>query len=195
MIEKSNFNTEVTEIEGKITSISGLATKTELTAVENKVPIVSNLVKKSKITEIEKKINEHKYGQYIATSGFNKLSAENFVARIKQANLVDKTDFDTKLTSLNRKINSNKTNHLVGGNELKKLKAFDLSYFRGKTFFGNDGSQNMFVYQPTLDTLKTKYEKTSGNVINWKSKGVCTSNLKPLHGAFLPKLRYSSKKM
>ena len=70
MIEKSNFNTEVTEIEGKITSISGLATKTELTAVENKVPIVSNLVKKSKITEIEKKINEHKYGQYIATSGF-----------------------------------------------------------------------------------------------------------------------------
>ena len=35
-----------------------------------------------------------------------------------------------------------------------------------KLFFGNDGSQNMSVYQPTLDTLKTKYEKTSGNVIN-----------------------------
>ena len=56
MIEKSNFNTEVTEIEGKITSISGLATKTELTAVENKVPIVSNLVKKSKLLKLKRKL-------------------------------------------------------------------------------------------------------------------------------------------
>ena len=82
LVNKSNFNTNVTESLGEIPSISGLAAKTELTAVENKIPSVNNLVKNSRITEIEKKINEHKYGQYIATSGFNKLSAENFVARI-----------------------------------------------------------------------------------------------------------------
>ena len=41
---------------------------------------------------------------------FNKLAAENFAERLKQANLVKKTDFDHKLTSLNRKITSNKTN-------------------------------------------------------------------------------------
>ena len=48
---------------------------------------------------------------------------------------MDKTDFDTKLTSLNRKINSNETKYLVVENELKKLKVFDLSYFRGNFFF------------------------------------------------------------
>ena len=35
---------------------------------------------------------------------------------------------------LTEKINSNKTKHLVVENELKSLKAFDLSYFRGKFF-------------------------------------------------------------
>ena len=36
-------------------------------------------------------------------------------ARLARANLVTKTDFDTKLISLNKKINSNKTNykHLI----------------------------------------------------------------------------------
>ena len=76
-----------------------------------------------------------------------------------------------------------------------ELKAFDLSYFRDKFFFGNDVSQNMFVYQPTLETLKIKYEKTSENVTSWKSKGVYNSNLKPLHGALLPQLKYAEKKI
>ena len=38
----------------------------------------------------------------ITTSEFIKLTAENFKARLAQANLVTKTDFDTKLTSLNK---------------------------------------------------------------------------------------------
>ena len=42
-------------------------------------------------------------------------------------NLIRKTDFDTKLSSLNRKITQNKTKHLLVENELKKLRAFDLS--------------------------------------------------------------------
>ena len=41
------------------------------------------------------------------TSAFNKLTTGNFAARLEQANLVTKADFDAKLTSLNRKINSN----------------------------------------------------------------------------------------
>ena len=32
---------------------------------------------------------------------FNKLTVESFAARLKQANLVSKTDFDNKLTSSN----------------------------------------------------------------------------------------------
>ena len=41
----TDYNAEITEIEGKIPSISGLATNAALTAVETKIP-VSNLVKK-----------------------------------------------------------------------------------------------------------------------------------------------------
>ena len=42
---------------------------------------------------------------------FNKLTAEHFSARLKQSNLVNKTDFNNKLTSFNRQITSNKTKY------------------------------------------------------------------------------------
>ena len=75
-----------------------------MTAVENKIPDVSNLVKKTdyntNISEIENKVSDHDHDKYITTSEFNKLSTENFKARLTQANLITKTDFDAKLTSL-----------------------------------------------------------------------------------------------
>ena len=52
-----------------------------------------------------------------------------FNARLAQANLITKPDFDFKLSSLNRKITSNKTKHLLVENESIKLNTFDLSYF------------------------------------------------------------------
>ena len=66
-----------------------------------------------------KKISDHNHYRYITTSEFSKLTAENVAARLTQANLVTKTDFDAKLKSLNKKINSNKTKHLLVENELK----------------------------------------------------------------------------
>ena len=62
--------------------------------------------------------------------------------RIAQANLITKTDFDAKLSNLNRKITSNKTKHLLVENELNKLKTFDSNYFFGKSHFDEDGRQN-----------------------------------------------------
>ena len=41
---------------------------------------------------------------------FNKLAADVFNARITQANLITKTDFDAQLSNINRKITQNKTN-------------------------------------------------------------------------------------
>ena len=65
MVEKTNFNTKITEIDGKIPGISGLATNSELTTVENKIPDISSLVKKTdyntKISEIENKLNDHNH--------------------------------------------------------------------------------------------------------------------------------------
>ena len=46
--------------------------------------------------KIEKKITDHIHDK-ITTPEFNKLTAENLGARLAQANLVTKTDFDNKL--------------------------------------------------------------------------------------------------
>ena len=42
----TNYNPKITEIEGKIPSISGLATNVALTTVENKILNISSLVEK-----------------------------------------------------------------------------------------------------------------------------------------------------
>ena len=68
--------------------------------------------------------------KYINTPEFNKLTTENFKARLAQEDLVTKTDFYVKLKEISKKITSNKTRYLLVENELKKLKIFDLSYFR-----------------------------------------------------------------
>ena len=46
MVYKTDYNTEISELEDKIPDISGLGTKTALTTVENKIPSITGLVKK-----------------------------------------------------------------------------------------------------------------------------------------------------
>ena len=58
----------------------------------------------TKVNKIEKKITDYKYDKYITTPKFNKLTAESFAARLTQANLVTKRDFDNYLSSLDRKL-------------------------------------------------------------------------------------------
>ena len=101
------------------------------------------------------------------------LTAENFSARLSRANLVTKTDFDDKLKSLNQKINSNKTKHLLIENKLTKLQKFDSIYFRVKSHFEEDGTQNYLVFQPMYRYYKRIAGLGSGNYIYyWKSKGL-----------------------
>ena len=82
--------------------------------IENKVPNVSNLVEKTdnntKISEIENRIiTDNDHDKYITIQEFNKLTSENFTARLAKANLasksnianfVKKTDFVTKLKNV-----------------------------------------------------------------------------------------------
>ena len=89
---------KLTELENKIPDISNLATKTALTTIENKIPSISSLVKKTdyntKITEIENKLTDHNHNKYIDTQEFHNFAADAFNARLAQANLITKTDFD-----------------------------------------------------------------------------------------------------
>ena len=64
----------------------------------------------TKINEIEKRITDHSHDKYITTLEFNKLTAENFAARLALANLVTKTDFDDNLINLNKKLTQTKQN-------------------------------------------------------------------------------------
>ena len=91
--------------------------------------------------------------------------------------MITKTDFDAKLSSLNRKITQNKTKHSLVENEFKKLETFDSSYYIGKSHFDEDGAQNYLVFQPI-----NKYFKVITNtdyVSLWKSKGLSSESIKP----------------
>ena len=92
-----------------------------------------------------------------------------------------KTNFDAKLSSLNRKITQNKTKHLLVENELNKLKTFDSGYFIGKSHFEEDGTQNYLVFQPIYRYFKafsiTKYLEY---VSEWKSKGLSNESFKAI---------------
>ena len=65
----------------------------------------------------------------------------------------------------------------------------------GKNFFGDDGSKNMFPYQPTSNMLELKPDKGTDYVISWKSKGVYNPKLVTLNGAFLPNTKYFTRKI
>ena len=95
-----------------------------------------------------------------------------------QANLITKTDFDAKLSSLNRKITSNKSKHLLVENELNKLKTFDSGYFIGKSHFEEDGTQNYLVFQPIIRYFKINTIGVTDYVLSWQSKGLSES-IKP----------------
>ena len=87
---------------------------TKLSKVEDKIPNSSSLVTTTvlyaKISEVENKISHH--AKCITTQEFNKLAAENFKERLKQANLVSKIGSNNKLTNFDRKITSNKIKYL-----------------------------------------------------------------------------------
>ena len=60
---------------------------------------------------------------------------------------------------------------------MKKLKVFDLTYFIGKSYFEEDGTQNYLLFQSLNKYFKiitnTKY------VLSWQSKGLLDKTIKP----------------
>ena len=131
-----------------------------------------------KISEIGKKRTDHNHDKYITSPEFHKLTAEVFDERLKRANSVTKTDFDTNLSSLNQKINLKKTKYLLVENEFKKLKAFDSSYFRGKSHFEEDGTQNYLVFEPMIGFFKKIAGLGNGSYIYyWESKGLSNKRI------------------
>ena len=122
---------------------TNLATTTALTPVENKTPSVSNFVKETDYNiisnEIRNEITDHDHDKYITTPEFNKLTPENFAARLKQANLATKTDiakFITKIDFVDSTSTKRLTEDLINKfSILNGAKYFSLGIFQGYLVF------------------------------------------------------------
>ena len=88
-----------------------------------------------------------------------------------------KTNFDNTVSSLNNKIAANKTKNESIENELNQLKTFDSNYFRGKSYFEEDGTQNYLVFQPINRYFKIIRNKKY--ISSWQSKGLPGKTIKP----------------
>ena len=88
-----------------------------------------------------------------------------------------------------------KIKHLLVKNELKKLKNFHSSYYSGKSYFKEDGTQNYLVFQPP-----NKYFKVGVDfdyVLSWTSKGLSNESIKApaaSDNSFTPILDYYGAK-
>ena len=121
-INKQNLARKIGGVNKKIPDASGLVTttvlNTKISEAEDKMPstLMTTTILNTEISEVENKIPDN--FKYITTQEFNKFTTENFAAILEQADLVNKIDFDNKLTTFNRRITSNKTKTLE---VLKKL--------------------------------------------------------------------------
>ena len=157
-----------------------------MTAVGNKISDISGLEKTNKQTNKQKKqqtitqklvklkIKLVIIIKYITTPKFNIIAARVFNERLVGANLETKTDFDTEFKKISDSVTSNKTKHFLVEHELKKLKTFYLSYFRGKSHFEEDGTQNHLIFQPMYKYFKI----TIDNISERKSKELSDESMK-----------------
>ena len=130
LLKKKNvYNTKIKNTENKISGITNLATTAALTGIENEIFNVSNLVKKTdyntKIIEIKNKITaSYDHDKHVTTQEFDKLTSENFTAKLKQVNLASKNDIAKFVKkSLGNKLKSFRSNKIELNELSKKVKA------------------------------------------------------------------------
>ena len=126
------------------------------------------------------------------TQEFNKLTADNFAARLTQTNLLIKTDFDKKLISFDKKIISNKTKYLEVQKKLNRLTTKDQIFFEGRIYFTSiDGFFKHVCLSTNTRYFELKKYKGTDYVLSWKSRRVSNSELKPLYTDFWHSIKLS----
>ena len=102
------------------------------------------------------------------------------------SNLVKKSDYNTKITSIESNV--------------KKLQAYDLNYFRGKLYFDEgDAKQNCLVFLPMRKYFKLNtIVGVVDHVLSWQSKGLSNESIEPpttSNNSLNPKLSYYDTKI
>ena len=145
-LKKTDFNTKVTEIEGKIPDVSSLVKKTDYaTEIAN---IKNNYVTNAALNARHKDL----------------IQKTKFDIEVKIINDKIASNSSEVLTKNNR-LNQSK-------DRIDDLERYT-SYFRGKNYFdGNDGAQNTLVFQ----TIEKYFKLSNKDQIDeWKSKGCLNS--------------------
>ena len=93
---KTTYNTDKTELEKKITDVTDFVKKVKLTELENKIPDVSSLATKAVLTAVENKIP-------------------------KVRSLVKKTNYDTKISELEKKLTDHNHEKYITSPEFNTL--------------------------------------------------------------------------
>ena len=137
--------------------------------------------------------------KYITTADFNKFTKDVVGNKIKGEGLVNKCDITGFINNadLDKYVAKLATKSELKAEQEKilKLQALDSSYFRGKSHFEDDGTQNYLVLQPMY-----RYFKKIGNTectLSRKSKGLSDENIKPpttTDNSLAPRLSYIGNK-
>ena len=101
------------------------------------------------------------------------LTTENFAAELAQANLITKTDFNNKIMSFKRKVNWNKTYHVLFKNDFKNYKHLIQVIFLGKANFEENVDQNYLVFQPISEISKVLLVFVVVNILVFRNLKVC----------------------
>ena len=120
----------------------------------------------TEIVKIEKKMPGH--DRYITTNDFNKLSGVIFDERLKQAKLATTNDLGTVDQGA-----------IKNEEKIEKLQTFHLSFFIGKSYFSDDGSQNFLMFQPFYKT-STMPAGLTHTIKEWESTGLSNEKIEPL---------------
>ena len=95
---KTKYQTDKTELEKKIPNLTDVVKKTKLTELEDKIPDVSSLATKTALTAVENKIPS-------------------------VSSLVKKTDYDTKISELEKKLTDHNHDKYITTPEFNTLAA------------------------------------------------------------------------
>ena len=119
VVKKTVHDKLVAKVDNIDTSDLVLKTKyqTDKTELKNKIPDVSNLVKKTKLTELENKVPDI---SYLATK-IALTTVENKIPSV--SNLVKKSDYNTKITDIEYKLNNHNHDKYIDTSEFNKLAA------------------------------------------------------------------------
>ena len=106
LINKTDYNAKIKNIEDKIPNITGLATTPAFTVVENNIPNVSNLVKKQIMMQKYETLKK-----YFTNFDYNRFTNDILHTKITENKLIDEYDLDEKIKNIsNKRRNKNISN-------------------------------------------------------------------------------------